>query len=214
MRLTFLWLLILSISTALGQQLYFEMGPSVSNFDYTNSQGNSLDNLLSSKSVYLQAGYRHDLNNEKLHLNIFSSYTNYGAIGSDAVLNNFFEWDVTYLGIHAGVDYRLFRLREFSFFIKGSAGVEFLLRGNQTVNNQVFDLRGEDEFNSNIFMLKGGLMMTYPIARNTFLSAQYTYGNSALIGQNNTTDNEKLKIQLHQFGIGLIVNLPSCNCGL
>lgn len=195
------------------QQLYMELGKTSSAFDYQNSAGQTLDNLQSTSQTYLKLGYRDVLNfKETLHFSVGGTYNGYGAIGSDAILDNFFEWDVTYLGLEAGLDYRLFRLRDFSFYLKGMASVELLIQGNQTLNNQVFNLVGEEEFNNTIFFLRGGLMMTYPISRNTVITANYALGKTALLDQGNETDNEQLKLMAHQFGFGIIINLPNCNC--
>jgi hypothetical protein len=40
--------------------------------------------------------------------------------------------------------------------------------------------------------------------------ANYTYGKSILL--NSGESEEKLKLNTHQFGIGLIISLPNCNC--
>ncbi|WP_435412232.1 hypothetical protein [Psychroserpens mesophilus] len=197
------------------QQIYFEAGKSISAFDYTNSSGKSIDNLLSKSNTYMGIGYRDNLNNEQtLFLVLGMSYNDYGAIGSDPVLDNFFEWDVSYLGIQTGLDFRLFRLRDFSFFIKGRITFEHLIRGTQTINNQVFDLVKENEFNNDIFFVKGGIGMQYPISRNTAIFANYFYGKTVLIDQSKSVDQETLKLINHQLGIGLIINLPNCNCSL
>ncbi|MEZ4803759.1 MAG: outer membrane beta-barrel protein [Gelidibacter sp.] len=199
--------------TLFGQQLFLEAGKSISSFDYKNSLGNSIENLQSKSNTYLNLGYRDHLNDDKtLFLVLGLTYSDYGAIGSDPILDNYYEWDVTYLGLQAGLDFRLFRIRDFSFFIKGRVTVEHLIRGTQTINNQVYDLVGEKEFNSNIFFLKGGLGMQYPISRNTSVFVNYFYGKTMLIDQSKSPDQETLKFNNHQLGIGLIINLPNCNC--
>lgn len=208
------WILSLIMSMQLSaQQLYMEIGKTSSGFDYQNSVGQTLDNLQSTTQTYLKLGYRDVLNNsETLHFSLGATYNGYGAIGSDPILDNYFEWDVTYLGVEAGLDFRIFRLRDFSFYIKGLASSEFLIQGNQTLNNQVFNLVGEEEFNNTIFFLRGGLMMSYPISRNTLITANYTLGKTALLDKGNETDNEQLKLTAHQFGFGIIISLPDCNC--
>jgi hypothetical protein len=205
-------ILILAMSMATyGQQLYVEYGATISSFDYKNSQGQSLDNLLSESNNYFGMGYRDNLNLDKtLFISIGATLSGYGAVGSDRTLDNYFEWDVTYLGINAGLDIKLFQTRDFTFYFKGSIAEEFLIRGNQTINKQVYDLVGEDEFNNNIFFVRGSLGMQYPISRNTALFANYTYGKTMLL--NSGKNEETLKLNTHQFGIGFIISLPSCNC--
>jgi hypothetical protein len=196
-----------------GQQLYTEFGLTSSNFQYTNSSGANLENIWSKSDIFFRMGYRGQLNqNETLFFSLGGIYIGYGAIGSDPLLDNFFEWDTSYLGIEGGVDFRLLRLRDFSFYAKASAAYEFLLRGNQTINNQVFNLVGEEEFNSSHLFIRGGLMMTYPISRKAVFSAAYYYGGSMLANGGNPNDLESLSFTAHHFGFGIIIQLPNCNC--
>ncbi|WP_345272402.1 hypothetical protein [Flaviramulus aquimarinus] len=201
---------LISISNY-GQQLYMEYGSTISSFDYENSRGQPLDNLLSKSKSYFGMGYRHVINSQKtLFLTGGISYNNYGAIGSESSVDNYFEWDVSYLGIKAGLDFRLFQLRDLSFFAKGSIASEFMVRGNQTINNDVFNLVGEEEFNNNIIFLRAGVGLQYPISSSTAIYAGYSYGKSVLISSGE--NSEKLTLGTHQFGIGFIINLPNCYC--
>ncbi|WP_345169802.1 hypothetical protein [Algibacter aquimarinus] len=196
---------------SVSQQLYMEIGSNVSEFDYRNSQGNPLNNLLSQSKSYFGMGYRKVINNEKtLFLSLGATYNSYGAIGSESSVDNYFEWDISYLGLKAGLGLKMFELTDLSFYAKVSVASEFLIRGNQTINNDVFNLVGEEEFNNNIFFVRGGISMQYPISNSTAISANYTYGRSVLI--NSGVSAEKLNLVAHQFGIGFIINLPSCYC--
>jgi hypothetical protein len=156
-------------------------------------------------------GYRQSVNSRKtLFLSLGAVYNNYGAIGSESIIDNYFEWDLSYLGLKAGLGIKLFELRDLSFFANLSVASEFLLRGTQTVNNDVFNLVGEKEFNNNIFFLRGGLEMQYPISRSTAIFVGYNYGKSVLISSGE--NSEKLTLNAHQFGLGFIINLPKCYC--
>jgi len=208
---TILVFVLLISFTCLSQQLYFELGTTMSAFDYENSQGQPLDNLLSQSKSYYGMGYRQSINRSNtLFLSLGASYTNYGAIGSENSIDNYFEWDVSYLGAKAGLGIKIFELGDLTFLGNVSMAWEFLIRGNQTINNDVFNLVGEEEFNNNIFLIRGGLEMQYPLSRNTAIFASYSYGKSILLDTPEV--GETLKINAHQFGIGFIVNLPRCNC--
>lgn len=203
-------ILLLSISS-FSQQLYFDLGTTVSSFNYENSRGEPLSNLLSTSKSYYGLGYRQSINSRKtLFLSLGAVYNNYGAIGSESIIDNYFEWDLSYLGLKAGLGIKLFELRDLSFFANLSVASEFLLRGTQTVNNDVFNLVGEKEFNNNIFFLRGGLEMQYPISRSTAIFVGYNYGKSVLISSGE--NSEKLTLNAHQFGLGFIINLPKCYC--
>jgi hypothetical protein len=198
---------LISLSS-FSQQLYLEYGSTISNFDYRNSDEESLDNLSSTSNSYFAAGYRKKINKAKTaFLNLGVSYNNYGAVGSFGTLDNYFAWDLTYLGVNVGLDVRLFGVEKFSFYLKASLAKEFLIRGNQTINNQVYNLLREGEFNKNIIIARGGAMMHYAVTNTTALFVNYSYGKSfILISDEN---EEKLKIDAHQLGIGFIINLPS-----
>jgi hypothetical protein len=207
----FLWIVVLVTLTSQGQQLYIELGTNVSSFAYENSQGRPLDNLLSTSKAYYGMGYRQSINDRRtLFLTLGASFNNYGAIGSEASVDNFFEWDVSYLGLEGGIGIQMFRLRDLTFMFNASVASEFLIRGTQTINNEVFNLVGEPEFNNTILFFRGGVEMQYPISRSTALFVGYTYGQSVLA--NSGDSNEKLNLNAHQFGIGFIINLPKCYC--
>lgn len=202
--------LLISLS-CFSQQLYFELGTTISSFDYENSQGRPLDNLLSTSKSYYGIGYRKSINYKRtLFWSLGASYTNYGAIGSENSVDNYFEWDVSYLGIKAGLSINVIELGDLTFLANVSMASEFLIRGNQTINNDVFNLVGEEEFNNSIFFFRGGVEVQYPISRSTAIFAGYTYGKSILIST--PEEGETLKINAHQFGVGFIINLPRCNC--
>ncbi len=208
-----IFMLLLSFVNLEAQQLYLDIGKTSSGFDYKDSAGRSLDNLLSKTNTYMRLGYRDVINKEKtFFFSIGAMYSGYGAIGSDRVLDNYYEWDVTYLGLEAGLDYRVFRLRDFSIYLKSSVASEFLMQGTQTINNQVYNLVDEEEFNSYNFFIRGGLLITYPISRNTFITANYTYGFTTQLNSGNANDKETLNFNAQQFGFGFIINLPNCNC--
>lgn len=202
--------LLISVST-FGQKIYMEYGSTISEFDYENSNGNRLNNLLSQSNSYFGMGYRQAINPERtLFVNLGASYNGYGAIGSENSLDTYFEWDVSYLGVKGALELKLFELRDLSFYANGSLSAEFLVRGNQTINNNVYNLVGEEEFNNSILFPRVGVRMQYPISNSTAIYAGYSYGKSVLISSGENA--EKLKLIAHQFGIGFIINLPKCYC--
>ncbi|WP_406684093.1 outer membrane beta-barrel protein [Seonamhaeicola sp. MEBiC1930] len=203
--------IFLTTISGFAQQLYMEYGATVSSFDYRNSNGNRLNNLLSHSKSYIGMGYRQSVNPSKtMFLSIGASYNNYGAIGSESSVDNYFAWDVSYLGLQAGLGIRLFQSRDLSFFFKGSLASEFIIRGNQTINNDVYNLVGEEEFNNTILFLRGSFGVQYPISNSTAIYANYKLGKSVLISSGKS--EEQLKLNAHQFGIGFIINLPNCFC--
>ncbi|MFS4468245.1 outer membrane beta-barrel protein [Maribacter sp. 2210JD10-5] len=199
---------------AQGQVIYVELGQSISQFDYENSVGGTLNNLQSGTNTFLGLGYKIPLKADKASIIIGGLWSNYSAIGGDTRTDSFFEWDVTYAGLNFGLDYKFARSKEFVFFIKVTTSAEYLLRGTQTVNNQVFGLNGEDEFDNFLVVPRLGIGVQYPLSNTAVLYAQYQYGISFPLVNGNPDDDEKLNIVTHNIGIGITIKLPGCNCSL
>ncbi len=211
MKLLSLILFMASISMS-SQQLYFEYSKTSSSFDYENSQGLGLLNLLPKTNMNLAIGYRFPAIKNKLNIILGLSYNSYGAIGSDEILDNYYEWNVTYAGVTAGIDYKIFTTRQLLFSFKTTISTEFLVQGNQTLNNQVFNLVGEEEFNQSLFFVNAGLTMQYPINDRTTIYGQYVVGKSFSVFKESTIDNEQLNIFSQGLGIGIIVKLSTLDC--
>jgi chemotaxis protein MotB len=194
---------LISTNSLISQELYLESGKTIASFDYYNELGVTLDNIHASSHTFLTVGFRKNLWTEHLYYNANASFNGYGAIGSDKAFDNYFEWDLNYLGIGFGLDYQFYRPGNFSFYIKASASVEFLIQGTQTLNNQVYNLYREKDFDGAMFNLRPGLGVQYKISENLTVFSQYTYGVS------NTFKNisGNLKIKTDNVGIGFLLNI-------
>jgi opacity protein-like surface antigen len=203
---------LLGSLSAFGQLMHVEVGQTISSFGYRNSMGGTLENLQATNATYLGAAYLFQLPGEKLYVILGAMLNNYGAVASDALRDNFFEWDVTYAGLQTGLHYTFARSKDFQFFVRPTATLEYLVRGTQTLNNQVFDLSGEDEFDNFLVVPRLGVGVQYPISNKAALYLQYSYGRSFSLVNSNPNDNEKLNINMHNIGIGMVIQLPGCNC--
>lgn len=187
------------------QQIFLKGGKSISVFDYHDTQGKSLENLQSTSQTYLGIGYSNQLAGEKLFLTITGTCTDYGSTGSDRSLDNYFTWDATYMGLAVGLDYHLFHPNNFSFYLKGSVGAEALIRGSQTINNQVYNLADQDDFKSLIHFFRAGPGVQYRAGESLSVFAEYLYGKGGMF-KNRQGD---LKIINHCAGIGLLIDIES-----
>lgn len=199
--------LMLSAAVMRAQELNLQAGGSVSKFKFRDSQGNTLQNIHSTDNFFMTVEYRRNILKKIFKDNFYTDlgigYYRYGATGSDATLDNYYAWDVTYLGINLGLDYEFYRPGRFTFYAKGEASPEFLLRGAQTLNDQVYDLVGEEDFDTPIIFFRGGLGVQYQISPVTSIYTQYMGGKSYSFKK----DSEKLNIISHNFGIGVLINL-------
>jgi len=200
------------VLTVSSQQVYLKTGKVISSFDYKNSEGNELTDLTGAFLNSLGLGGRIPLFETPCHLSLEISNDKFAASRSDTVLGNYSEWDVSLLDLNLGVDYEFFKPlynkndpEGFSFCLKAIFATDFLIKGKQRLNSQVFDLTGVEEFDKPIFMVKGGASINYYITRSYVVFAQYLYGRSFLIG--NYSGQEQLRYTTHSICLGFAVNL-------
>jgi hypothetical protein len=214
------WFLLLSVSsmTLFGQQVSLEMGKTISSFDYRNSDNKTLDNLYGSTNNYMRLGYNSISFVQKLDFSVGIVLSKYGARGSDELLGNFYDWDVTYLGLELGTDYELFKKRfaynnlsDFAFYLKVSVTPEFLIFGTQTINNEVYNIVGKEQFKYPFIFARGGCGLSYSISRTFTAYFQYMLGKGFPLKFGDSEDKEKLRIVGHNLGFGMLFNLPAYN---
>ena len=202
-KLLLVTVLIISISAVRSQQIFVEAGKTISSFDYTNSQGNKLANLQSTNQTFMSLGYRMNVFTKNLYLDINGNYNSYGAKGSDVSLDNYFEWNLNYIGIGAGFDYEVYKPGDFIFYLKVLASAEFMIQGTQTINDQVYNLSGEEDFNSPMYFLRGGIGVQYAVTKRVAVFTEYMYGR----GNTFKDVQGDLKINANNFGFGLLINV-------
>lgn len=209
-KLTLLTFLCLGM-VAFGQEIYVGAGRTSSAFEFTDSQGANLENLQSTSSSYVDFGYTHQIFTEGLNIGLGASYTSYGAIGSDNALGNFFEWNADYLGLKLGLDYDVVEVSGLTLFVKASFSAEFLTKGSQTLNNQVFDLKGLQEFDNTAFFYHGGVGLSYPMSPTSKVYVQYQFGQSLALKNDVGASSSELTIKTNMIGIGISVGVFSKN---
>ena len=197
---------------ASSQIIYFETGKTLSSFDYKNSAGTPLKNLKGSNQNSLGIGVKESLFHSPWHISFDAAYNRYGSMGSDPILGNYYEWDVTYLGANLGFEYEFFKPETnyneqhgFSFYLKTSVAAEFLLDGTQNLNNQISNLKGVEEFDKPFYFLRGGVGLNYYISKTFVVFAQYMGGKSFLVGS--SANQEQLHLITHNISIGFSINL-------
>ena len=121
--------LLVNMGLVYSQQIYFEVGKSLSTFEYLNSKGEKLENLQSTSHSFLSAGYKNKIFKEKLNGSLGLAYAGYGAIGSDDTVGNFMQWHLNYIELRAGLDFELFKINETAFYVKGTSAAAFLVQG-------------------------------------------------------------------------------------
>ena len=208
MKKTIALTLIVTILTSVSysQSLSFEIGEAISSFDYRNSSGNSIE-LQPVAKTYLGLGYHQELGK---HIKFISAlnYNHFGATGNKRIINNDFaiEWDLHFLAASLGAN--MFWKKNFlTIYSELSFSYEYLVVGNQFVNEVKYNLINQEEFNNQFFFYKGAIGASYELTRTTDLFIQYTYGRSLPLRDKTPLSNEKLIIQAHKIGIGMLIDI-------
>ncbi len=209
MKLKLLTLLLFISGCTLAQQIFVEVGRNTSSFEFKNNQGEELDNLQSKSQAYIGGGFKHQLFTEKLNLTTGLFYNSYGAIGSDESVNNFFEWDIDYLGLQAGLEYSLFGNEFYEFYIMGTVAAEWMVEGVQTINNTVLNVKDVEEFDDIAMFFRSGGGLRFTISEKAKAYAQYLYGSGLALDDNNNSSTTELRINVHSIGIGILIEIPS-----
>jgi hypothetical protein len=202
-------LFLLVAATTFSQHIYMEAGKTISSFDYKNSQGERLDNLQATPHSFMAIGYRSETFIKNLNMSFGTSFSGYGAIGSDDSVGNYMEWDVNYLEFNTGLDYELFKIKETTFYVKGTASMAFLVQGTQTINNRVINLRNEEDFDEIVFDFRAGFGFLQPISSSLSVYAQYMHGRSLMLKEGTAVseDQETLRYVSDTVSFGLLINL-------
>lgn len=205
-KITLLFFLFLGITT-FGQQIYIETGKTASSFEFKDSQGASLENMQPITNNYLAVGFKTQVFTKNLNLSLGLTYNSYGSISSDQGLDNYYEWNTDYLGANVGFDYNLFNVKKFTFHLKAATSIEFIVQGNQIINNQIFNIVGVQEFNGAAIFLKGGAGFSYPISEKSTIYLNYLYGKSLALKDDLNSSDSELKIKSNMIGLGFSIKL-------
>lgn len=202
------------------QQFNFEFGKTISKFDYKNSEGLRLENLNGNTENHLALGFKQPIKRSDFYYLAGLFYNKYGAISSDYNAGNYYKWEVNYLGFNIGFGYEFLKLdyqrnyrnvnseEAFTFYIQLNTGAEMLVQGNQTINNQVINLKGVEQFDKPLILGLGSIGVNYYATRTVFVFAQYTGGKSFSVFKSNSGDTEKLNFITHTISLGIGINLP------
>jgi len=199
---------VLFISTANSQQIMVESGKSITSLSFDDFQSNSLGNIQPATQNYISFGYRKKAIKEILYVIAGTGIHSYGAKGSDNN-QNFFGWEATYLSIYTGVEVKILRYQSLEFSLRIRASPEFIIQGVQTLNNQVFNLVGQEDFDKANLFFRGGAMVEYGLIYAMSLFVQYKYGVSTQLANPSLNNRGRLQFQAHDIGFGIVINLDS-----
>ena len=182
------FLIVMSNFSLKGQIHHFEIGKTLSQYNYTNSLGIKNKNITSLTGNRLGLFFR-----TKKERSVFGfSYQEQNARGGNG--SQIYLWETQYLGIQLK---QLFPLNDKLQFAL-SFGTMFLLDGKQFIDGVQIKLNDNEEFNGLWF--QPGFEISYLIVRLQGLSLRFNYqlGPSFKVGDQG---REKLSFLNHHFGI-------------
>ena len=206
-------IIIAAFNFSFGQEAYFSMGHNFTTYDYTNSEGESNDNIEGSSGSAYELGYVFSLG-EKLGLATGLTLNEFNATGGTMVSN--YSWKTNYLGFQGVVKYAVFgesqanrsswvsRRTGFGLNFNAGANVNHIINGQQKINGQTFDLTNEVEFKGVFVQPLLGLDARYYILNVLALGVGYHYSKS--FGLTNSTP-QKLNFNNSQLQFNIIMSL-------
>ncbi len=209
--LVFLGLLFISFAgqtqranTGSTQQVSLQAGQVFSELQFRDSFGSELQNVNPVNRFFMMAEYRSKIFPKQLNEKVFGTigvgFNGYGSKGSDRALNNYFEWDLSYLGLLLGLDYEYYQIGSFTGFINFKVSSEWLMRGSQVINDQVYDLKGAEDFDTPLTVFRGGLGVKFQLTDETSIFLHYMIGKSYSFFDSGSSE---LNIIAQNFGVGL-----------
>ncbi len=207
-QILFLFALGASTISLYGQQLFGEVGRISTTFEYTNSDGESINNLYPTNNFSYRVGYKLLLSS-KFNASGGLAYNRFGMSGSDPLYDNYYNWDAQYLGMVLNFDYDYLRKKRLILFARASIEPQFFLQGTQTINRQVFSLKGVEQFDKPFIFFYGSLGANYCIDDRVAFYGRYSLGKGSPFGQ--SSDDEVLKLNTNIISVGLIVSFTNCD---
>jgi hypothetical protein len=148
-------------------------------------------------------------NGERVYMTLGSTLMKYGATGADQSLGLGYSWDVTYLGINTGLEFDAIEVGDFQFFLKGLVSGEFFLQGTQTINNDYYNLKGEQQFDGLKVFVRGGGGFNYTVKKDITAFGYYLIGGNYFNIGDDKSSGEKLVITSHNINIGVLFRLQN-----
>jgi hypothetical protein len=219
-KTTFIFLVFILPMNLIAQQFSIEYGKTISAFDYKNSDGEKIENMLGSTDNHLAIAFGLPLGESDFYFYSSLAYSKYGAQQSDEALNNYHEWKVNYAGLKLGIGYEFFKLssqrnyrntnseESFTFYVQMATGAELMVQGSQITNSRVYNLKGVEQFDKPKVFALGGIGGRYYASKSVSVFLQYMGGKSFSVFKSDTEDSEKLHFINHTISLGVAIILP------
>lgn len=196
-------LLLLGISTVKAQELQLTYGTNFTDYNYSNSQGETLG-LEQGTGTFYNLSYLKQLDaKSRIHLKVGLALNSFNALGS--VQSKTVSWNTKYAGVIAGGVYRI-PMKFIQLRMDADVSLHHLIYGKQTIGTDVYDLSGVTDFDK--LRVMGGLSLGFEKQLNTVLAAYTAYGFSGTLLSSKNGESD-LQFRNNQIRIGLIIKIDS-----
>lgn len=181
------------------QEVFFTAGKNFTKYDYKNSLGMSNTNLRNGDGSFYQLGMAFNLGSEEFNYAVSLVYNQLNAVGSSSTSN--YSWNTNYLGIQNELNYILYQNYDY-FKVKSKLGfaTSTIIKGEQFINNVVYDISNQEEFKGILIQPNIGIDFHYNINRGMEISVGYEYSKAFNVSNNSP---EKLSFTNNQIHLGL-----------
>jgi hypothetical protein len=185
------------------QQFNFHVGKNFSSFLYTNDAGEKDTNMTYTTGnqygigIGIALGSRHLVRPEVI-------YTEAGAKSSFQSTD--LNWKMNYIGVGANYMFKLINDSSFSISPGIRIGYDYLLRGEQTIGNERYNIKENDALKA--WDLNAGACLNgrFKITETLYLNAEYRF-NTGLNQIEKKDEGEKTRNIAHSALLGLSFNL-------
>ena len=181
------------------QEVFLTAGQNFTKYDYKNSSGVSNPNLRSGDGSFYQLGMAYNLGSEELNYAVSLVYNQLNAVGGSSTSN--YAWNTNYLGIQNELNYVLYQDYD-SFKVKTKLGcaTSTIIKGEQYINNVVYDISNQEEFKGILLQPNIGINFQYSLDRDIEFTVGYEFSKAFNVSNNSP---EKLSFTNNQIHLGV-----------
>jgi hypothetical protein len=186
------------------QKAFISYGHNFTKYDYKNSNGDSNSNLKGNDGSAIEIGYQMPLKKYKtvdlsnFYYTVSLTLDQFNAKGGD--LNNTYNWETTYVGLQNKFGYSLFKKKSgFEAIVYGGFNFTSILKGEQTINQIVYDISKNEEFSGVLIKPFLEFEIKYAISEKIDVKMGYSISRTSHLTNQST---EKLAFNNSQIQLG------------
>jgi hypothetical protein len=189
----------LSFSKSFAQEIFIQTGKNSTSYNFKASNTQSNVDYRSASGDFYEIGYNYNFKDSKIAYQVSFTYNQFNSEASSGATS--YSWNTSYLGIQNMISYSFFKSKKgLDFSLKAGINTASIIKGDQFINNEYFDIKNQEEFAGIVLQPIIGINAKYRISEKIALSVGYNF--SQALNLSNSSD-EKLSFNTNQIQIGL-----------